>query len=214
MDFAIEHIGYITKCIEKTAETFKVLGYDAEDIVNDDTQKTRICFLRKKGEVSIELVEPYPENATMLKMLKKGTTPYHTCYTVPDVQAVYVPLPNHLHAEWAIKALKAGKHVLVEKPMAMNAKEAEEMGMVNKVVPIEQLEDECVSWAETMMERSPIALRMIKAGLNAELDGQAGIQQLAGDCTMLYYFLDEAQEGGKAFLEKRKPNFDQYPQIP
>ena len=86
-----------------------------------------------------------------------------------------------------------------------SAKEAEEMGMVNKVVPIEQLEDECVSWAETMMERSPIALRMIKAGLNAELDGQAGIQQLAGDCTMLYYFLDEAQEGGKAFLEKRKP---------
>ena len=95
-----------------------------------------------------------------------------------------------------------------------SAKEAEEMGMVNKVVPIEQLENECVSWAETMMERSPIALRMIKAGLNAELDGQAGIQQLAGDCTMLYYFLDEAQEGGKAFLEKRKPNFDQYPQIP
>ena len=95
-----------------------------------------------------------------------------------------------------------------------SAKEAEEMGMVNKVVPIEQLEDECVSWAETMMERSPIALRMIKAGLNAELDGQAGIQQLAGDCTMLYYFLDEAQEGGKAFLEKRKPNFDQYPKIP
>ena len=55
---------------------------------------------------------------------------------------------------------------------------------------------------------------MIKAGLNAELDGQAGIQQLAGDATMLYYFLDEAQEGGKAFLEKRKPDFDQYPQIP
>ena len=95
-----------------------------------------------------------------------------------------------------------------------SAKEAEEMGMVNKVVPIEQLEDECVSWAETMMERSPIALRMIKAGLNAELDGQAGIQQLAGDCTMLYYFLDEAQEGGKAFLEKRKPDFDKYPKIP
>lgn len=94
------------------------------------------------------------------------------------------------------------------------AHEAEEMGMVNKVVPIEQLEDECVEWAETMMERSPMALRMIKAGLNAELDGQAGIQQLAGDCTMLYYFLDEAQEGGKAFLEKRKPDFDQYPQLP
>ncbi len=94
------------------------------------------------------------------------------------------------------------------------AKEAEEMGMVNKVVPFERLEDECVEWAETMMQHSPIALRMIKDGLNAELDGQAGIQQLAGDATMLYYFLDEAQEGGKAFLEKRKPDFDQYPQIP
>ena len=94
------------------------------------------------------------------------------------------------------------------------AKEAEEMGMVNKVVPLQQLEDECVAWAEEMIERSPIALRMIKAGLNAELDGQAGIQQLAGDATMLYYFLDEAQEGGKAFLEKRKPDFDQYPKIP
>ena len=89
MDFAIEHVGYITKCIEKTAETFKVLGYDAEDIVNDDTQKTRICFLRKEGEVSIELVEPYPENVTMLKMLKKGTTPYHICYTVPDIHTAY-----------------------------------------------------------------------------------------------------------------------------
>ena len=64
------------------------------------------------------------------------------------------------------------------------------------------------------MERSPLALRMIKAGLNAELDGQAGIQELAGDCTMLYYFLDEAQEGGKAFLEKRKPDFKKYPKLP
>ena len=94
------------------------------------------------------------------------------------------------------------------------AEEALAMGMVNKVVPLEQLEDECVSWAQQMMQHSPIALRMIKAGLNAELDGQAGIQQLAGDATMLYYFLDEAQEGGRAFLEKRKPDFDKYPQIP
>lgn len=91
-----------------------------------------------------------------------------------------------------------------------SAQEAEKMGMVNKVVPIDQLEDTCVEWAEIMMERSPLALRMIKAGLNAELDGQAGIQQLAGDATMLYYYLDEAQEGGKAFLEKRKPNFGKY----
>ena len=88
-----------------------------------------------------------------------------------------------------------------------SAEEAERMGMVNKVVPYDQLEDECVAWAQRMMELSPLALRMIKAGLNAELDGQAGIQQLAGDATMLYYMTDEAQEGGKAFLEKRKPKW-------
>ena len=95
-----------------------------------------------------------------------------------------------------------------------SAQEALEMGLVNKVVPLAELEDECVAWAETMMERSPLALRMIKAGLNAELDGQAGIQELAGDATMLYYCLDEAQEGGRAFLEKRKPDFDKYPKFP
>ena len=89
-----------------------------------------------------------------------------------------------------------------------SASEALEMGLVNKVVPLSDLEDECVRWAEEMLERSPLALRMIKAGLNAELDGQAGIQQLAGDATMLYYYLDEAQEGGRAFLEKRNPNFN------
>ncbi len=94
------------------------------------------------------------------------------------------------------------------------AAEALDMGLVNKVVPYDKLEDEVVDWAKTMMKRSPIALRMIKAGLNAELDGQAGIQELAGDATMLYYFTDEAQEGGKAFLEKRDPDFDQYPYIP
>lgn len=95
-----------------------------------------------------------------------------------------------------------------------DAYEAERMGMVNKVVSSERLEDECVEWAQRMMEHSPLALRMIKAGLNAELDGQAGIQELAGDATMLYYFLDEAQEGGKAFLEKRKPDFKKYPKLP
>lgn len=95
-----------------------------------------------------------------------------------------------------------------------DAYEAERMGMVNKVVSSDRLEDECVEWAQRMMEHSPLALRMIKAGLNAELDGQAGIQELAGDATMLYYFLDEAQEGGKAFLEKRKPDFKKYPKLP
>lgn len=94
------------------------------------------------------------------------------------------------------------------------ASEAERMGMVNKVVPLSELENECVAWAEKMMEHSPLALRMIKMGLNAELDGEAGIQQLAGDCTALYYMLDEAQEGGRAFLEKRKPEWDKFPILP
>lgn len=95
-----------------------------------------------------------------------------------------------------------------------NAQEALEMGLVNKVVPFEQLENEVVEWAETMMQHSPMALRMIKAGLNAELDGQAGIQELAGDATLLYYLTEEAQEGKNAFLEKRKPNFNQFPKFP
>lgn len=95
-----------------------------------------------------------------------------------------------------------------------SAKEAEQMGLVNKVVPFDQLEDETVAWCETIMERAPLAIRMMKAGFNAELDGQAGIQELAGDATMLYYTLDEAQEGSRAFLEKRKPDFDKYPQFP
>jgi naphthoate synthase len=95
-----------------------------------------------------------------------------------------------------------------------NAQEALDMGLVNKVVPLPQLEDEVVEWAETMMMHSPMALRLIKAGLNAELDGQAGIQELAGDATLLYYLTDEAQEGKQAFLEKRKPNFGQFPKFP
>lgn len=95
-----------------------------------------------------------------------------------------------------------------------SAAEALQMGLVNKVVRQDDLEDTCVAWAERMMEHSPLALRMIKAGLNAELDGQAGIQELAGDATMLYYTMDEAQEGGRAFLEKRKPDFDKYPKFP
>ena len=95
-----------------------------------------------------------------------------------------------------------------------NAQEALDMGLVNKVVPLDQLEDEVVDWAETMMQHSPLALRMIKAGLNAELDGQSGIQELAGDATLLYYLTEEAQEGKNAFLEKRKPDFKQFPKFP
>ena len=95
-----------------------------------------------------------------------------------------------------------------------NAEEALDMGLINTIVPLDKLEEEYVTWAEEMMELSPLALRMIKAGLNAELDGQAGIQELAGDATMLYYLTDEAQEGKNAFLEKRKPDFDKFPKLP
>ena len=95
-----------------------------------------------------------------------------------------------------------------------SATEAEEMGMVNKVVPLEKLEEETVEWCRVMQQRSPMALRMIKCGLNAELDGQAGIQELAGNATLLYYFMEEAQEGKNAFLEKRDPDFQKYPKFP
>jgi len=94
------------------------------------------------------------------------------------------------------------------------AQEAFDMGMVNKVVPLAQLEDTVVEWCQMMMMRSPMALRMIKRGLNAELDGQRGLMEFAGDATLMYYLMDEAQEGKKAFLEKRDPNFGQFPIFP
>jgi naphthoate synthase len=95
-----------------------------------------------------------------------------------------------------------------------SAKEALEMGLVNTVVPFEQLENETVKWAKEMMQHSPMALRMIKTGLNAELDGQAGIQEFAGNATLLYYLTEEASEGKNAFLEKRKPDFKKFPKFP
>ena len=95
-----------------------------------------------------------------------------------------------------------------------SAQEALEMGLVNRVVPFDQLEDATMEWCELMMKRSPMALRMIKLGMNAELDGQAGIQEFAGNATLLYYLTEEAQEGKNAFLEKREPNFHQYPKFP
>ena len=94
------------------------------------------------------------------------------------------------------------------------AEDAERMGMINKVVPLERLEDETVEWCETILKRSPMAIRMIKRALNAELDGQHGLMELAGDATLMFYLMDEAQEGRKAFLEKRDPDFDQFPKFP
>ena len=95
-----------------------------------------------------------------------------------------------------------------------DAKEAYEMGLVNKVVPLEELESTTISWCERILEKSPLALRMLKSSFNAELDGQAGIQELAGNATLLYYLSDEAKEGKNAFLEKRKPDFSKFPKFP
>jgi len=94
------------------------------------------------------------------------------------------------------------------------AAQAEEMGMVNTVVPLKDLEAEALQWSREILEKSPIALRFIKAGLNAELDGQTGVQVLAGDATMLFYMTEEGSEGKNAFLEKRKPDFKKFPRRP
>jgi naphthoate synthase len=95
-----------------------------------------------------------------------------------------------------------------------DAQQALDMGLVNKVVPLADLEKETVAWCRRMLDLSPLALRMLKAGLNAADDGLAGIQQLAGDATLLYYMSEEAQEGRDAYVEKRKPNFAKFPKRP
>ena len=95
-----------------------------------------------------------------------------------------------------------------------SAGEALDMGLVNKVVPVGQLEEEGIRWANEILEKSPMAIRLLKSAFNAELDGQSGIQELAGNATLLYYMSEEAQEGKKAYLEKRKPDFKKFPRIP
>ena len=95
-----------------------------------------------------------------------------------------------------------------------DAKEALDMGLVNKVVPLEELEETTIGWCKKMLEKSPLALRLLKSAFNAELDGQAGIQELAGNATLLYYLSEEAQEGKRAFLEKRKPDFGKFTRLP
>lgn len=95
-----------------------------------------------------------------------------------------------------------------------DAQEALAMGLVNKVVPLDELEAETVRWCKKIQEKSPLAVRLLKSAFNAELDGQAGIQELAGNATLLYYLSDEAKEGFNSFLEKRKPDFDKFPKFP
>src|SRR5437868_3730304 len=88
-----------------------------------------------------------------------------------------------------------------------DAQEALQMGLVNKVVPLEVLETTTIEWCRKIQEKSPLAIRMLKSSFNADLDGQAGLQELAGNATLLYYLSDEAKEGKNAFIEKRKPDF-------
>lgn len=95
-----------------------------------------------------------------------------------------------------------------------DATDALQMGLVNKVVPLEMLEQTTVEWCNKILEKSPIALRMLKSSFNAELDGQAGIQELAGNATLLYYLSEEGKEGKNAFVEKRKPDFSKFPKFP
>ncbi len=95
-----------------------------------------------------------------------------------------------------------------------NAAEALDMGLVNAVVPVEDLEAEGVRWAREVLEKSPLAIRCLKSAFNAELDGQAGIQELAGNATLLYYLTEQGEEGHSAYVEKRRPDFGQYPWLP
>ena len=94
------------------------------------------------------------------------------------------------------------------------AQEALAMGLINTIVPYERLEDETIQWCREILANSPIAIRCLKAALNADCDGQAGLQELAGNATMLFYMTAEGQEGRKAFVEKRKPNFSKFPRRP
>jgi naphthoate synthase len=95
-----------------------------------------------------------------------------------------------------------------------DARQALDMGLVNTVVPLRQLEEESITWAREILEKSPMALRFLKASFNADTDGQAGLQQLAGDATLLYYLTEESKEGKNAFLEKRKPDWSRFPRFP
>jgi naphthoate synthase len=94
------------------------------------------------------------------------------------------------------------------------AAQALEMGLVNAVVPVEELEAEGIRWAQEILQHSPLAIRCLKAAFNADCDGQVGLQELAGDATLLFYMTEEAAEGKRAFLEKRPPNFRQFPWLP
>jgi naphthoate synthase len=95
-----------------------------------------------------------------------------------------------------------------------DAQKALDWGLINEVVPYEKLEEETVKWSQEILSKSPLAIRVLKASLNADCDGQAGLQQLAGDATLMFYMTDEAKEGRDAFKEKRDPDFSKFPRLP
>jgi naphthoate synthase len=95
-----------------------------------------------------------------------------------------------------------------------SAQEALDMGLVNRVVPVDRLEAEGWEWAQEILSKSPLAIRLLKSAFNADLDGQAGLQELAGNATLLFYMTEQGQEGRNAYVEKRKPDFRKYPWLP
>jgi naphthoate synthase len=95
-----------------------------------------------------------------------------------------------------------------------NAQQALEMGLVNAVVPVDKLEAEGIQWASEILQKSPLSIRCLKSAFNADCDGQAGLQELAGNATLLYYMTEESAEGKNAFLERRSPNFQDFPWLP
>ena len=181
----------------------------------DEVLATACKNLEKNGEIDREALLPYPSilfgmETALLHFRARSLQFWHTPFSkgkegIPINGLIWMGNFDEMYRRIGEK-MQQGFRCIKLKIGAID--------LVNTVVPFYRLEDETVAWAEKMMEHSPLALRMIKAGLNAELDGQAGIQELAGDATMLYYMTEEAQEGGKAFLEKRKPRFQDYPKFP
>jgi naphthoate synthase len=130
-----------------------------------------------------------------------------------------VAIAGHLAHAWAdrpthlVVGMKKAKEIWFL-CRQYGATEALDMGLVNTVVPLAQLEEETVAWCQRMLELSPTALRMLKAAFNADTDGLAGIQELAGNATAMFYMTEEGQEGRNAFLEKRSPDFGRFPRRP
>ena len=214
------HQAAFREAIAKTIKEFYHKDYDPSDI------RTSII-----AAISVRVTDPVFESQTKIKLGSKEIEPGVPLRNfIVDFLAKHLDDYLHKHSETAqilqkkiVENEKERKAISGIQKKAREiwflcrqytAKEAEEMGMVNKVVPLERLEDETVEWCETILKRSPMAIRMIKRAMNAELDGQRGMMEFAGDATLMYYLMAEAQEGKNAFLEKRDPDFSQFPKFP